>query len=122
LEVFIPITLFIVIGLSIWAMLHFRFRTRQEFQQTVRSAMERGSDLTPALLDHLSGALANPFGDLRRGLVSIAIGIGFLIFAYSIGDPDAVGPLSGIASFPIVVGLAYLGLWYFTRQRKGGAP
>jgi hypothetical protein len=50
LEVFIPITLFIVIGLSIWAMLHFRFRTRQEFQQTVRSAMERGSDLTPALL------------------------------------------------------------------------
>jgi hypothetical protein len=49
--------------------------------------------------------------------VSIAIAIATAAFALGVGEPDALGPLTGIAAFPLLVGLAYVGLHWFGRSR-----
>lgn len=120
-EDMIPIVLFVVLGTTFGLLFWFRFRARREVQLTVRAAIERGQELTPEFMDRLSDTLANPFGDLRRGAVSIALGLGFMVFAFMVDEPGARGPLTGIASLPLLVGIAYVGLWYFIRNRRDGA-
>ncbi len=115
--IFIPIISVIVIGVIFGLFFLYRHRTRQEIQTTVRAAIERGQELTPEVLERLSDSLNTKFGDLRRGVVSIAIGIAFFAFAFLLGQEEAKGPLMAISAFPFLVGIAYIGLWYFTRRK-----
>ena len=41
-----------------------------------------------------------------------------MAFATLLGEEDTVGPLMAVATFPIVVGIAYLGLWFFIGRAK----
>jgi di/tricarboxylate transporter len=115
--VFIPIVSVIVIGAIFALFFYYRHKTRAEIQTTVRAAIERGQELTPEVLERLSDSLSTKFGDLRRGVISIAIGIAFFVFAYFLGQEEAMGPLMGISAFPFLIGIAYIGLWYFTRRK-----
>ena len=115
--VFIPIISVIVIGVIFGLFFLYRHKTRQEIQTTVRAAIERGQELTPEVLERLSDSLNTKFGDLRRGVVSIAIGIAFFAFALLLGQEEAEGPLMAVSAFPFLVGIAYIGLWYFTRRK-----
>jgi hypothetical protein len=118
-DILVPISLFLVIGTVISLSFYFRYRTRQEIQSTVRAAIERGQELTPEVLDGLSDALNSRHGDLRRGVISLAIGIALFLFAGLIGEPDAEGPLRAISAFPLLLGAGYLGLWFFLRRKAG---
>ena len=115
--VFIPIVSVIVIGAIFASFFYYRHKTRTEIQTTVRAAIERGQELTPEVLERLSDSLNTKFGDLRRGVISIAIGIAFFVFAYFLDQEEAMGPLMGISAFPFLIGIAYIGLWYFTRRK-----
>ncbi len=117
-EDIIPVVLFIVIGIVLSLFFHFRHRTRQEIQTTVRAAIERGQELTPEVLERLSDSLNSRFGDLRRGVISIALGIAFFLFGYLLGEEDAERPLMAISAFPFLVGIGYVGLWYFTKRKE----
>ena len=117
----VPISMFLAITIIFGLLLWFRFRARQELQLTIRSAIERGQDLSPEVLASISDSLSSKFGDLRRGILAIAVGIGFFVFANLIGEEDAVGPLLGISAFPFAIGIGYVGLWFFTRTNKNGA-
>ena len=116
----IPISLFFVLGVIFSLFFYFRHKTRQEIQSTVRTAIERGQELTPEVLERLSDALNSKFGDLRRGVISITIGIAVFIFALIMGETaeDAEGPLMAISIFPFLVGIAYVGLWYFIKNKE----
>ncbi len=114
---FIPIVSVIVIGVIFALFFYYRHKTRAEIQTTVRAAIERGQELTPEVLERLSDSLNTKFGDLRRGVISIAIGIAFFVFAYFLGQEEAMGPLMGVSAFPFLIGIAYIGLWYFTRRK-----
>lgn len=116
-DILVPISLFIVIGVVISLSFYFRYRTRQEIQSTVRAAIERGQELTPAVLDGLSDALNSRHGDLRRGIISLAIGFALFLFAGLLGEPDAEGPLMAISVFPLLLGAGYLALWFFLRRK-----
>ena len=118
-EILVPISLFLVIGVVISLSFFFRYRTRQEIQSTVRAAIDRGQELTPEVLDSLSDALNSSHGDLRRGVISLAIGIALFLFAGLIGEPDAEGPLRAISAFPLLLGAGYLALWFFLRRKTG---
>lgn len=115
--VFIPIVSVIVIGAIFALFFYYRHKTRAEIQTTVRAAIERGQELTPEVLERLSDSLSTKFGDLRRGVISIAIGIAFFVFAYFLDQEEAMGPLMGISAFPLLIGIAYIGIWYFTRRK-----
>lgn len=117
-EMSVPIVLFLTIGGVIALNFYFRYRTRQAIQLTVRTAIEQGQTLTTDVLEGLTESLNSRYGDLRRGVISIAIGIAIAIFAVVLGEEDAEGPLLAISGFPFVLGVAYLGLWYFLKRKQ----
>ncbi|MDH4110017.1 MAG: DUF6249 domain-containing protein [Gammaproteobacteria bacterium] len=110
-EMWIPITMFLVIGVSIVATLYFRYRTRSQVQATIRLALEKGNQLTPELLERMAEAKQTSTSDLRKGLIAVGLGIAFALFGYILGEEDAVRPLVGTGMFPLLVGVAYLIMW-----------
>ncbi len=109
----IPITMFISLAVVAGLVLYFKYKTKHEVQETVRSALDKGQELSPELLDKLGDALPSPKSDLRRGIMSITIGLAIGAFAYLLGEEDAQGPLLAISAFPVLIGVAYLGLHKF---------
>jgi hypothetical protein len=100
--------------------LRYRHLDRLAAQETIRGAIERGQPLTPEVVAQLT-RLDPSNGDLRRGVISIAVAIGIGTFAFAVGEDDAVGPMTGIAAFPFLIGVAYLGLYRFSGSRDGTA-
>jgi len=110
-EMWIPITMFLVIGASVIAGMFFRHRTREHVQGTIRLALEKGNQLTPELLDRMAGPKQTASSDLRKGLIAVCLGIAFALFGYILGEEDAVRPLIGTGMFPLLIGVAYLVVW-----------
>jgi hypothetical protein len=112
-ELWVPIVLFLSIATVLGLWFYFRYRARREVQETVRAAIERGQELTPEFLERLGEPGDARQSDLRRGVIAAGIGAGFIAFALILGEEDAVRPLMAIGMFPVMIGLAYLGLWRF---------
>jgi len=115
---FIAIVMFLVIGLVFVLLIYYRYRSRSEMQQTIRVALEKGDSLTPELLDRIVDPKQNGSRDLRRGMISVALGMGTAMFGFFVDEDDAVRPLIGIAMFPLMVGIAYLLMWRFGDGEK----
>jgi hypothetical protein len=115
--VFIPIALAICVSVVIMVFLFLRYRTRLDYQKTVRLAVEKGQQLTPEFLERLAERAIkherNPNRDLRLGTICVAIGLAIGSFGWILGEPDAVRPLMGVGNLPLLVGLALLALWKF---------
>ncbi len=114
----VPIVLFMTIGLVLGLFIYLKYRSRQDVQATVRIAIERGESLSPELIETLAMNLSSPHADLRKGIISMALGAAGVAFAVLLGEEDATGPIMAISAFPVVVGIAYLGLWFFIGQKK----
>ncbi len=112
-------SLTVILSFFFW----FRYRGRSEMQQTIRSAIEKGQELTPELVESL-GKPARPSKDkdLRYALIWIAIAIGFSAMGGAIGAAEAEEEvfliMSGVAAFPFMLGLAYLIMWKFTERSQ----
>lgn len=104
-------------------------RERREMQETVRRAIDKGQALPPevieAMTSDVSKRLPSRTRDIRRGIVWLAVAVGIAAFSLinSMGwDNDGwdghVGDgLLGIAAIPATVGLAYLVLSFFNKNR-----
>ena len=117
-EVWIPIILFLVMGTCIGLALHYRFKSRQEMQLTIRTIADSGNGMSPEALRELTEALFPPRSDQRRGVLLISIGIAFVILAFLIDEGDAIGPLIGLSAFPFLMGIAYLGLSFVNKDKS----
>lgn len=124
-EILIPIASFAMIITIIWLFQHYAFRKRSEAFQTLRLAIEKGQPLTPDALDAMA-RISSPIADLRRGIVFVAVAAGFASFAtilgmgpgWDNGRVEVMRGLYGIATFPLFVGLAFLGLHFFANESK----
>ncbi len=114
----VPITLFVALALVAGLVIYFRFRSRREVQETLRSVIDKGQELTPELLEKIGEPKRPANADLRRGIIAMALGVGFAVFGVVLDEQDAVRPLLAIAAFPFMVGLAYFGLWFFRDKEK----
>ena len=85
--------------------------------ETLRHALDKGQELTPDMMERLALANDPVRADLRRGILFLAFGAAFGFLGLMIGmeDGEAVRPMIGVASFPVFLGLAYMGLWAFGR-------
>ena len=117
-ESWIPIILFLVIGVCVCLALHYRFKSRQEMQLTVRTIAESGNGMSPEALRELTEALFPPRSDLRRGVLLISVGVAFVVLAFLINESDAIGPMIGFSAFPFLMGLAYLGLSVLSKGKS----
>jgi hypothetical protein len=122
-EILIPIAFFASVVLVIWMVQHFAFRKRNEAFKTLRLSIEKGQPLTPEALDAMA-RISSPIADLRRGIVFVAIAAGFASFATIIGTSgereayEVMRGLYGVATFPLFIGLAFLGLHFFANESK----
>ena len=112
----VAIALFAAIALIVCLLLYFRYRSRESIQATIRQAMEKGQELSPEILDRLGEPRKSGSADMRRGIIGLAIGVAIAGFGVLLGEEDAVRPMLAISSFPFVVGIAYLGLWQFSKR------
>lgn len=113
---FVGIILFISIAAVVSVFFLFRYRNRKEVQLTVRAAIEKGQELSPEVIERLGAPPAPKNRDLRRGIVALAFALAFPLFGLSIGEEEAIGPMFGIATFPLMLGVAFLLLHFFARR------
>ncbi|MDE2464239.1 MAG: hypothetical protein KGO02_11060 [Alphaproteobacteria bacterium] len=111
LIVFGSFTLMVCVPLAL--ALYFRARNRRTVLDAIRLITERGEPVAPELIAALVQDKASPYADLRRGVVFLSIAVATGVFAVVLGEGDSVRPLLGIAAFPGLIGLAYIGLHFF---------
>lgn len=100
----------VLIGLFFWL----RFKSRRDMQDTIRTALDKGQDLTPELIDRLGHPKEPKDKDLRLAVIWLALAVGLALIGVAVPDPDAFrGTLAG-AAFPFTIGIAYLILHKFT--------
>lgn len=123
-EILIPITFFGMIVLIVWMVQHSGQKKRAEAMKTLRLAIEKGQPLTPEALESMA-RLSSPIADLRRGIVFVSIAAGFASFATIVGTglgneggPEMMRALYGVATFPLFIGVAFLGLHFFANESK----
>ncbi len=119
-DILVPIFLFMSIVATIWLISHFNFKKRHAVHETLRHAVENGQQVSMDLIEKMSLLVDPVRSDLRRGVLFIAFGLAFLLLGSLISheEPEAIRPMLGVAAFPIILGLAYHGLWKFGHKRS----
>lgn len=135
MEDFIPVfAIFAVFG-SLVAIVfgpqYLKSKERQELQATVRAAIDKGQPLPPEVIEAMSKEatknVPSRTRDIRRGIIWLATGIGIAAFGV-VGDltwghdgwdgPAHVGNgLLGVACIPVTIGLAFLVLSFFNKNK-----
>ena len=133
MEDFIPLVAILSVFGTITAIAfgptYLKFRERREMQATVRAAIDKGQTLPPELIDAMTKDVAKNLPsrnrDIRRGVIWLAVGIGIAAFglindlsSLNGGWEDHVGNgLLGVAAIPATIGLAYLVLSFFNKNK-----
>lgn len=123
MEILIPLAPFIMVVAIIAIPAWLKSRDRREMQATLRAAIEKGQPLPPEIIDAMSKDSVKPPStaqrDLRVGVIWLAVGMGIAVFAWLIGyqDMDATYPLMGIAAIPGLIGLAFIVLSFFNKNK-----
>ena len=116
----IPITLFV--GLTLVFSLYFMFRhkSRSEMQKTIRTALDKGQELSPEIIDRLGTPKPPKDKDLRTALVWFALAVSFVGLGFGIpeDDEEVLRIMSGIAAFPFSLGVAYLTMWIYSGRKS----
>lgn len=108
--------MFLGLTIVLVALFWFRYRARQDMQQTFRAALDKGHELTPEIIDRLGHPKASKYKDMRLGVIWMAIAVGLVLCGFAVPDPSGHafrGILAG-AAFPFAIGMAYLILYGFT--------
>jgi hypothetical protein len=128
-----PILVLLIIFGSITAIIfgpsYLKSREKREMQATVRHAIDKGQALPPELIDAMTRDVASKqpsrTRDLRRGVIWLAVGIGFAAFSYlsNLGWSDhdiqeATAAMMGLAAIPVTIGLAFIVLSFFNPNKE----
>ncbi len=135
MEDFIPVVAILAVFGSITAIAfgpaYLKSRERREMQATVRAAIDKGQPLPPEVIEALSTEatrnIPSRTRDIRRGIIWLAVGIGIAAFSLindlrGVGDdwhdgPNFDGGLLGIAAIPVTIGLAFIVLSFFNKNK-----
>jgi hypothetical protein len=112
---FFPIAIAIGVTVALCMYFYFHYKTRAEYQKTVRTVIDKGQQLTPEFLERLGERtrLRSPNADLRWGVLAIGLGLGIASFGLILGEEDTARPFLAIGNVPFLIGLAFIGLWMF---------
>jgi hypothetical protein len=105
-------------------------RERREMQATVRASIDKGHPLPPEVIEAMSRDVAKNLPsrtrDIRRGVIWLAVGLGIAAFGLLVGGPwqsdgwsdhNMGNPLLGIAAIPATIGLAFIVLSFFNKNK-----
>lgn len=117
---FIPISMFLGLTVIISLFFWFRYRARGDLQQTIRTAIDKGQELTPELIDRLGSPPAPKDKDLRLALIWLAIAAGMVLIGFSVSfyaTEALYGVLAG-AALPFCIGIAFLIMWRYAEREQ----
>jgi hypothetical protein len=119
-SILVPLGFFGAIFGSIWLIAHFSFKKNALVHETIRQSLEHGRDLNEETVKKLSGLLDPRTTDLRRGVLLVTLSLAIMILGVIAGqdDGDAFKALLAISIFPLLLGVAYLGLWRFAKKNS----
>jgi len=121
-ETLVPLGFFASIALIFIFAFHYGHRKQQEVQETIRKAAEGGSALTPDLVRSIGAPKAPSNTDLRRGIILITIALAIIVLGWSFeGVDEDMLSFVGIAAFPGLVGVAYLGFHFLSPREDNRA-
>lgn len=117
-EEWIPIVMFVGLTVVFVALFWFRYRARRDMQDTFRSALDKGQELTPEVIDRLGHPRPAKDKDFRLGVIWLALAVGLVLTGFAV--PDETGhALRGVlagAGFPFAIGIAYMILHRFSSR------
>lgn len=114
-DTLVPISMFVGLTVVTALFFWFRFRQRQEVQQTLRLALDKGAELSPEIIDRLGHPEPTKNRDLRLALIWLGLAAALALCGLAVPDPSGNalrGCLAG-AAFPFAIGVAYLLMWRF---------
>lgn len=112
-DVLIPFTLFAALALIIISAFYFSYKKRTVTYDAIKTAIDKTGSVDPVLVDAIIRDNVGPYADLRKGVILMALAAGFVILGFLVDDAEAIGPMIGLASFPGLVGLAYVFFHFF---------
>ena len=122
-DVFFPLIFFGFLGAVIIYPRYLKSKEREKTQDTIRAAIEKGQPLPSEVLDAMTRDVrpaATPGRDFRVGIVWLAIALGLAGFGVAMGryTDEAMFPFLGIAAIPGAIGLAFILLSLFNKERR----
>jgi hypothetical protein len=118
-EILVPLYPFVMAVAIIIIVFYFKHRRHQMMNETLRAMIDKGTPITPELLNSLKGnkngvgvfgSFVRQRNDLRTGVILMGIGLGILFFA---GKPGWI---------VFFIGLAYLIVSRLERNKPGNPP
>jgi hypothetical protein len=121
-EIAAPLTVFGAVVAIVWVAMAYGSRNRAAFFETVRAAIERGTELTPETVRALGAPRSSRYSDIKWGVIWIGVAAACVTFGWAVGsvepDEEVLRIFMGIAAFPGFVGLALLGYGLATIRSK----
>jgi hypothetical protein len=127
MEELIPIVAIVMVfGLPlfiVWVVFYFNTRNRANILETVRTAAQNGTELTPELVAALGLPKAGRGHDIRWGIVLLAVAAAFLVLGVtlSIFEDALFNIMTGVAAFPGFVGIALIAMGVLMRDKSNDA-
>lgn len=127
--IFVPLAFFAMIAAIVLGPRYFRNKERQDLQQTLRAAIDKGQPLPPEVIEAITKDTPTPRtraarvrNDLRTGVVWLMVALGILTFGwvvYYYGEADNFAFAAGLACIPGFIGLALIALGIIDRMSGG---
>jgi len=117
-DILVPIAMFLSIVLIVWAVIHYRFKSKLNSADVVKTMISNEVEVTPEIIKSVGFVPKRTHGDLRSGMILIAIGIAFIFFGGAIPDEEGQAVFGAISMFPILIGIALLIFWYAVSRKE----
>jgi len=114
----IPTVMFLSIAVVTIVYFYFKARTRADTQQTIRLALEKGTELSPEFIKRLGDKEPPKDRDLRRGVIFLALAFGLVLIGFAVPEPEALRGLLAGASLPFSIGLAFLLMYWYGDKKE----
>ncbi|GLQ24466.1 hypothetical protein GCM10007853_23400 [Algimonas ampicilliniresistens] len=111
-DILVPIALFAIIPFIVWAVSAYRYKSHAQTISLLDTMANKGEPITTDLVKTLGVRRKPKHADLRLGLILIAVAVSTVIFGGAVDDAEAARIFAAIASFPFLVGLVFLALWF----------
>jgi hypothetical protein len=135
-SIIVPVFFMACVAACIVAPGFFRSRDQAQMQETLRTAISKGANLPPELIESLQNSAVvrvppTRQADLRRGIVLLSVGIGLALIGAALWAgiqpyDDEGAYISGLCvacagAIPGMIGIAYLILWATGSKKTSAA-
>ena len=117
-DILVPLGLFAIAPLIVWAVVAYRHKSKKAAFKLLELMTEKGETITPATIQSLGIRTRSPNADLRTGVILITLGLACALLGVFVDEGEMNWPLVGIAMFPFLLGIAYVGLWVFIGRKE----